>query len=410
MKLRQHAATAVWSIADQGIISAGNFLTTIVLARYLAPEEFGCYVLLLASIVVLQIFITQTLFFPLTICIQNADSKEQEKLLSANLAIATLFLIPGVATLASGWWFFGYEHFILPGGAYIVGTTLLNATRSGLYSMFRQTEVIIGDAIFQGGRLGLLFLLAYHGSLSLPLALWITAGASTIAFLIQIPQLSPILVSLRTLPSVLRDFWAIGKWPLGHQWLVQLRTQFFPWVLALYSGPAEVAAFQALMTVINLPIPLLYGLFAILPQAVAKAKASGGENVALHVSFIYLAIAGIPILAISALIFFAPAFLLEIIYGSQSSYLRLAPYLQVFVIASVASNAIDIANSFFYGAGRNRTPFLLDSFRLAAVAISGAALVALYGFAGSAIALLIANALSLIACAYILRSSPIIQP
>ena len=32
-----------WAIADQGIVSLGNFLTTIILARTVSPHEYGVW-------------------------------------------------------------------------------------------------------------------------------------------------------------------------------------------------------------------------------------------------------------------------------------------------------------------------------------------------------------------------------
>ena len=40
--------TGFWSMVDQGAVSAGNFLTTILLARALLPSEYGIYALLFA--------------------------------------------------------------------------------------------------------------------------------------------------------------------------------------------------------------------------------------------------------------------------------------------------------------------------------------------------------------------------
>jgi O-antigen/teichoic acid export membrane protein len=41
---------SVWGLGDQALISASNFLTTVVLARRLSPTDFGAFALLYAAV------------------------------------------------------------------------------------------------------------------------------------------------------------------------------------------------------------------------------------------------------------------------------------------------------------------------------------------------------------------------
>ena len=44
----------LWSLADQGAVSLGNFLTNILLARALAPAEYGIFALVFGLLLALS--------------------------------------------------------------------------------------------------------------------------------------------------------------------------------------------------------------------------------------------------------------------------------------------------------------------------------------------------------------------
>lgn len=44
-----------WAIADQGVVSLGNFLTTIIVARAVSPEVYGIWTVILGLILFLQV-------------------------------------------------------------------------------------------------------------------------------------------------------------------------------------------------------------------------------------------------------------------------------------------------------------------------------------------------------------------
>ena len=60
-------SNSFWAIADQGIASAGNFATTLLLARALAPAEFGTFVLLNSACLVVLGFQGNLVSTPLVV-------------------------------------------------------------------------------------------------------------------------------------------------------------------------------------------------------------------------------------------------------------------------------------------------------------------------------------------------------
>ena len=56
---------ARWALADQSVVSGANFVTGILLARFLGPEMFGLYVLLQAVLLYVNSFQGALIFQPM---------------------------------------------------------------------------------------------------------------------------------------------------------------------------------------------------------------------------------------------------------------------------------------------------------------------------------------------------------
>src|SRR3954469_12892194 len=57
----------IWAIADQGIVSLGNFLTTIILARTFGPEVYGVWSIIFGFMLFLNNLHASLIIYPLTV-------------------------------------------------------------------------------------------------------------------------------------------------------------------------------------------------------------------------------------------------------------------------------------------------------------------------------------------------------
>src|SRR4030095_3337931 len=62
-----------WAIADQGIVSLGNFLTTIILARALTPDAYGLWSVIFGLILFLNVFPSSLVNYPLSVRLAARD-------------------------------------------------------------------------------------------------------------------------------------------------------------------------------------------------------------------------------------------------------------------------------------------------------------------------------------------------
>ena len=61
------------SLADQGMVSLGNFLTQIILARKLAPGEYGIFALLFGVLFIMNVCHWALVAYPLSVRGSLAD-------------------------------------------------------------------------------------------------------------------------------------------------------------------------------------------------------------------------------------------------------------------------------------------------------------------------------------------------
>ena len=191
-----------------------------------------------------------------------------------------------------------------------------------------------------------------------------------------------------------------------------LRMQIFPWVLAIHSGAAATAAFQAVLNVVSLTNPMVIGLCNIIPQVASSSMIGGNELAAWRTSRIYIAIGLPPAVVYFAAAFLVPDLVLRIFYGPNSPYLDLTLDLRLFVVAWVATNIVELMHAFFYGIERGKAAFLVNTGGLFLLALLGIPLAKAYGVIGCAAAFLIVNALRLFASVYIfnemiMKKSPV---
>src|SRR6266446_2390668 len=97
---RRWAADAgFWSGVDQGAVSAGNFLTTILLARCLLPSEYGIYALFFALMLFMIYLNSAVIVYGLSLHGAVGSDAELRSLAGGSLVLAGgLALILGLAT------------------------------------------------------------------------------------------------------------------------------------------------------------------------------------------------------------------------------------------------------------------------------------------------------------------------
>jgi O-antigen/teichoic acid export membrane protein len=378
---------AVWALMDQGVVSGGNFLTSLVLARSLSQVEFGTYSLVFLVLLSLNTLHSSLVVYPLTVAVaQNTGIPGREALgrcivHTCVLWAAWLLILLAVLLVL-------HRPDIFPAvGLALLGWQLQEVARRALLADANARNAIIPDLLSYAGQALLLFAL-HLKSLNL---IFLSIGFTSFASLVwQLVIARPIFheVTARTHISAA---WKLGKYTLVANTLNMGILQFPSWMLDALQGRAVVGSYQALANLIGIANPILFSMSNMLIPAVARAAGDGLAAVR-------------KIMAKNAILFSAlllPCFLLmggfprqimAVVYGGHSPYLPLAPLLRILSLTFLLQFLATLVGAYEGGLSRPKTYMFAQIASLSVLVSTGVVLMKLYGIAGALYAGLLAAA------------------
>lgn len=251
------------AVLDQGLISGSNFLVGILLARWLAPGEYGAYALAFAIFLLLS-FVSQSLLFePMAVFSGSAYQKSMRgyfrSVLWIHLAMTVVtFVLLGTA---AGVAFLRAEPNGLPGA--LLGVTLASPcillfwlARRAYYTQLSPARATSGAAVYCLLLVTGLFLVHQRQRLS-SFSAYVLMGAAalgTAAYLLW--HLRRILPGIEAGPKfgeACRRHWDYGRWALASSFATWIPFYMYYPLLSAFSGMAQAGELRALM---NLALPL----------------------------------------------------------------------------------------------------------------------------------------------------------
>lgn len=263
-----------WGLADQALVSATNFLTIVVVARALAAEEFGYFVLaftILQSCGMLQAALLARAHNVLGAVRSGrdyADYSTTAALSQVGLAIilAALALVVAALLEARG---VAQAALVAALAPALLTWQLQELGRRMLYTERRLAAAFANDVVGYGGQAVALVLLALAGELTAVRALVTLSLSFGLATALVVWQLGPTLRGRPNRASA-RENWHFGKW-LGAaevgQWIA---THFTIFVAAIVVGPVASAALKAGQTLLGPMSVLLTFVTSYLPTDFAR--------------------------------------------------------------------------------------------------------------------------------------------
>jgi O-antigen/teichoic acid export membrane protein len=347
------SASAAWirkgilAILDQGLIAGSNFVVGVLLARWLAPEEYGAYALAFSLFLLLFQLYHSFVLEPLSVFgaseYQHCLRAYLKQLLWLHLGIAVLVFL-GLGVLA------GVARFVrstdgLPGA--LIGTAiggpcvlLLWLSRSACYVRVAPKAAATGAVLYCTVLLAGLFLLNKRGWLS-PFTAFVLMGLC--AFITGVLLLSQLRRSLPTdkatpsLNNIWRRHWCYGRWALGSSVATWIPTNIFFPIISTFSGIASAGELKALLN-LALPVGHTATALSLLLQSYAarihhKDGAVGIRSLTRHITQLLAAGA---LLYWAGLILFGPEVVRLLYAGNYGETARLMPWLALASILQVA--------------------------------------------------------------------------
>jgi O-antigen/teichoic acid export membrane protein len=274
------------AILDYGLFSGSNFLLGILLARWMAPEQYGAYALAL-SIFILATFLYQALVLePVSVFSATSYSDNLRGYLNSNallhigISVIICVALGATAVAAKVLWHSPVSAAAFAGITISAPFLLIHALgRRSFYLKLSPAPAAFGSAFYCVCVVGGVFFVYKVGWLSAFTAYLVLGAAALVGGVIMFFQLNaklePATAKVR-LRSTWDKHWKYGKWALATCFVGWMPTYIYIPLVSKFSGLAVTAELRALM---NLGGPVLqtYAALSILflPLAARVQKTQG---------------------------------------------------------------------------------------------------------------------------------------
>jgi O-antigen/teichoic acid export membrane protein len=276
-------------LADQGLVSAASFLSTILLARFLGVAAFGRFTLLWVAVLFAGSLQFASVIQPMmSIGVKYTESERpayygavivQQLMLSA---IAFAVLAVGVAAsvaIVPDW---GIRGLALPLGVTMFAGQAQDFLRRYLFVRGRPLAALTNDGIRYLGQIVLLYAVARLSSaLTITMALWTIAAAAALGTVHGVLCLEKIRLSSGVLKRTVRRHWRLAKWLLPSTLMSWGTSQTFFLVAGAVLGAATVGILRAALTILGVIDVLLIALDNFAPAQASEIFHRQG-SLALH--------------------------------------------------------------------------------------------------------------------------------
>jgi O-antigen/teichoic acid export membrane protein len=274
------------ALLDFGLYSGSNFLLGILLARWMAPEQYGAYALVF-SIFILVTFLYQALLLePLSVFSGTTYSKNLRGYLKSNfwlhwgVSAVICVLMGATAVAAKVWWHSPASAMAFAGMTAATPFILIHALgRRSFYLKLSPGPAAFGSSFYCVLVVSGSFLVYKLGWLSAFSAFLVMGFAALVGGVIMVFQLNAKLEPATAemhLNETWKKHWEYGKWALGTCIVGWIPTYVYIPLVSKFSGLAVTAELRALM---NLGGPVLQTYAALsmlfLPYA---ARVQGTEG------------------------------------------------------------------------------------------------------------------------------------
>jgi O-antigen/teichoic acid export membrane protein len=336
------------ALLDQGIFAGSNFVMSILLARWMPPEQYGAYAVAFAVFLFLVNVHQSLLLEPMLVfgssVYRNSLRGYLKSLLLAHVVMSVVMSV-GLCTAAVVTLKFGQAN-ALPGalvGIAVAAPTVLLfwVAKRIFYLKLSPAPSAAGAVLYCILVMGGLVLVYHHSHSLSPLAAFLLMGFSglgaSLALLAYLRRKLPKTTGAPTLMETWHRHWRYGRWALAANVMMWVPINAFYPLLSKFSGMAQAGELKALM---NFASPMLQACAALhtllLPYSarVLEQRPRDGVRVVLRRMTLLCVLCAIPYWMV-LLLFRGPAF--RILYSGR--YTEVAYLLPVVALASVAGSA-----------------------------------------------------------------------
>ena len=274
------------AVLSQGVISAANFLTIVIIGRTATPSDLGVYSLAFGVLGLAMVLESALVFTPYAVYRNRYDEQELRRYAGGSLVLfvfllcllTILFVAAGF--LSTGGWL-APEHSVLFWTlAAVAPCYLLHAlARRISYAHLQFGRGLVIDTVRAVVQVASLLYFASRGNLTAATAfmcLGVACGLTGATWLFAARhRFSWNLTDVRATFS--RNF-AFGKWLLGSESISRLRLMIPTWILAVCVNTGTAGTYAALASLVTLINPFVMGFNNFFAPKAARTYARGGSD------------------------------------------------------------------------------------------------------------------------------------
>jgi O-antigen/teichoic acid export membrane protein len=393
-----------WTIGDQCVVSAANFLTIYLFARHLDTSHFGTFMLAYVGLQLLTSMQSALLTQPHNVLAAALPQKEYRRFTAAVLVMQIGGALAAAMLLALAGWLV-WRFYSPATGSVLLALAMATApwlaqefVRRVLYTRGESRAAAKNDFVTYG--------LQFLGALVVAL-LWANAASPEIALaVLGASSLAGVVVGwyqlrehlgfeqdfLATIARTWNEVWHFGKWLTGQNTLVWLGGQGDTWLVGLLLGPEQVGIYRATTHLANVMNVVRQAAVSYLPTQGSLAYHNGGtEGLARWVTKAWWwLLASLAPFCIVLVIF--PGWILALAYGDRYA----APELGLILALSTIGQCILFVKYPFdvglLALRRTKAIFYIHLIPVAFLFTSGVALIYFLGILGVPLSSLVISA------------------
>ncbi len=383
-----------WSLIDQGAVSFGSALTSVLLARNLGQSQFGEVVLLIAAMLFLNTVHASLVVYPLSV--EGArlpdvrfHSYFTNVLFGALMLAVPLGLLLAGAAVTVAWKPAGFAVLALIAWQY------QETTRRALFARLRHRAAIPGDLLSYVGQATAIGALGVTGELTISRVFIAMAVTSLVGGIVQTLQLRPIANRMNGCLIQTAMMFRSGRWTLPSNLLGAVIMQLPIWALGVLQSSTAAGRLQVLIAIAGVTNPIMFGAANVLTPAVARQRGSSSSARLLATTVSGGAALLLPVLV---LVWIWPATILGVLYGRTSSYTNLTTPLRVLMFAYLLVFLAHVGNAALFGLERTHDVLWVQVTGVVVMIAVGLPAAVGWGVMGTVVAVLMAHVVRTVLC------------
>ena len=312
-----------WAMMDQILVSGVNFITTILLARFIGVEEFGIFSLVWMAILFANSFQHALILAPLMSLAPNISNNIGQY--CGTLLIHQIVL----STILSGFFFaFGTliwtdlsPDLLLPAIAALFIWQLQELSRKYFYTFRKPSTAVKISAVKYLAQISFIIFAwkIEKNWLDASNVLWIVSFSSMLSVIYALFHLEGVNFKKETFLTTTQQHWLFSKWLAGSVVLQWVSGNMLLVMCGIILGPVVLGAFRAAQSLVGAANVLFQALENIAPiQAAQNFKLNGRVGLISYLNRLSILGGSGTVLFVAVLAVF-PNFWMELFFGPEYS-------------------------------------------------------------------------------------------